>query len=152
MLNWTPESTRVVVPGDGPVAWISRDELAEANARLLLSNAKEYRNATTVLTGPTTLTLRQIAELIPEVTGKPLVFEVSEQAYVQAALKAGQNEKIVEAFVTIYKALEAGEGDIIDPLAEELLGRKPTSAKEKIRELLEKGKASGGYRYGASAK
>jgi uncharacterized protein YbjT (DUF2867 family) len=149
MLNWTPESTRVVVPDDGPVAWISRDELAEANARLLLNNERQYRNAVTLLTGPTTLTLRQIAELITEVTGKPLSFEVSEDAYVLAAIKAGQNEKIVKTFVTIYKALGAGEGDIVDPLAEELLGRKPIGAKEKIRELLEKGKATGGYRYGA---
>lgn len=141
----------MVVPADGPVAWISRDELAEANARILLSTNKEYRNTVALLTGPTTLTLRQVAELIAEVTGKPLSFEVSEAAYVQEALKAGQDEKIVKTFVTIYKALAAGEADVVDPLAEELLGRKPTAAKEKIRELLEKGKATGGYRYGAKA-
>lgn len=82
-------------------------------------------------------------------TGKPLSFEVSEEAYVLAAIKAGQSEKIVKTFVTIYKALAAGEEDIVDPLTEELLGRKPTGAREKIRELLEKGKATGGYRYGA---
>lgn len=149
LFSWNPSTTSIIIPGDGPIPFATRTELAEGNARLLLSDSPEYLNATVLFTGPSTITLTQIVDLIKEVHDTPLDFEVlSGEEYVKRVVATGQRpEWFAKKWATTFKAFSDGETDEVDPTLEKLLGRKPRGANEVIKELLISGKNSeeGGY-------
>ena len=80
-MNWYPESTEILLPADGDVAFASRDELAEANSIMMLNGG--YGNEAVLLTRPRTFRLEGIVEAINEVRGTNVqVKSVNEDEYV----------------------------------------------------------------------
>lgn len=156
LLSWHPATTSIILPGDGPIPFASRVELAEGTARLLLSDSPQYLNSTILLTGPSTFTFAEITALIREIHGTPLALEIlPEDEYVHRIVAARERpEWFAKSWVSSFRAFTEGESDEVDPALEELLGRKPKGAEEVIRALLVAGKDNeeGGYTWHQNTK
>jgi uncharacterized protein YbjT (DUF2867 family) len=106
------------VPADGPVAWASRDDLAEATARLLAKGS--HRGETVILSGPKALTLSQTAALVlPEQTFRI----VSEAEFIEGQIASGKTPEFARAWTTSYRAIARGELAKVDPTLQQILQR-----------------------------
>lgn len=155
-LSWNPTTTSAILPGDGPISFASRAELAEGTARLLLSDDPQYLNSTILLTGPSTFTFAEITLLIREIQGTPLTLEIlPEDEYIRRIVAARERpEWFAKSWVSSFRAFSEGESGEVDLALEALLGRKPRDAEEVIRALLVGGKDNeeGGYTWHQNAK
>jgi uncharacterized protein YbjT (DUF2867 family) len=119
--------------GDGRVAAVARDDVA-AVAAVVLADPASHAGAAYDLTGPEALTLAEAAETITEVTGTPTRFvdETLEEAYASRA-SYGAPDWQVDAWVSTYTAMAAGEVSTVSDAVQRLTGRPATS----LRDLLE---------------
>ncbi|AQZ69293.1 unnamed protein product [[Actinomadura] parvosata subsp. kistnae] len=124
--------------GQGRVAAVAQDDIAEAAANVLLA-PKEHEGATYDLTGPQALTLDEVAATISAATGRTVTYHAETVPEAYASRESyGAPAWQVEAWVSTYLAIAAGElegvtdgipaltGHPATSLAE-LLGRSPTS-------------------------
>ncbi|MGO4340238.1 NAD(P)H-binding protein [Pedococcus sp. 2YAF34] len=120
--------------GDGRVAAVARDDVA-AVAAVVLADSAAHAGATYDLTGPEALTLAEAAATITEVTGTPTryVAETVPEAYASRA-SYGAPDWQVDAWVSTYTAIAAGEVEHVSDAVERLTGHPATS----LRELLER--------------
>ena len=118
--------------GDGRVAAVARDDVA-AVAGVVLADPDAHAGAAYDLTGPEALPLGAAAALITEVTGSPTryVDETLEEAYASRA-SYGAPDWQVDAWVSTYTAIAAGEVSAVSDAVPRLTGRPATS----LRELL----------------
>jgi uncharacterized protein YbjT (DUF2867 family) len=110
------ESGEVVVPADGAVSWVSRADLAEGTARLLLAGGHE--GETLSLTGPAAIDLKAVAGML----GRPLRI-VPVEEYVARLKAAGKSEDYARQWATTYFGVARGEFGKVDPFLGSLLGR-----------------------------
>ena len=153
-------SEEVLIPHDGfgpGIAWVKRDELGEATAKLIsiFTNtpfAKDFRynNAIVLLSGSKVWSLSQTVEALSEVSGRDVsIRQVSVEEYahlphMRKALKTESARKII-AWATVYEAIRRGETAVINGVLGELLGREPEGFEETLKGSLSRGD---GY-YGA---
>jgi uncharacterized protein YbjT (DUF2867 family) len=118
--------------GDGRVAAVARDDVA-AVAAAVLADPSGHVGATYDRTGPEALTLAEVADLVTEVTGSPTRFvdETLPEAYASRA-SYGAPDWQVDAWVSTYTAIAAGEVSAVSDAVPRLTGRPATS----LRELL----------------
>lgn len=118
--------------GEGRVAAVARDDVA-AVAAVVLADPGAHADAAYDLTGPEALTLAEAAAVIEEVTGRPTRFldETLPEAYASRA-SYGAPDWQVEAWVSTYTAIAAGEVAAVSDAVPRLTGRPATS----LRELL----------------
>jgi uncharacterized protein YbjT (DUF2867 family) len=85
------------------------------------------------LTGPESLTLTEAAEHLTAARGRPFRFhhEKLEEAYASRA-SYGAPDWQVEAWVTTYTAIAAGQLEVVTDDVERLTGRRPTSLAEHL--------------------
>lgn len=137
-LTWLISAWRttggITVPADGPVSWTAREDAAEAAAVILASNGG--------YDGPTTLTARsaptfaEVAELVSELSGRPIELMVTdEDQWVAAQVAAGQPEPMARFTLGVFQAAQAGFFAGVDPLLSTLLGRQPTSVRELLTQV-----------------
>ncbi|KAL9620133.1 MAG: hypothetical protein Q9160_005339 [Pyrenula sp. 1 TL-2023] len=157
---WYPgqESVRVPVPEEGErgQAFATREELAEGVARLLVegvpgegvvvgsatkTGSEVGVGRTLLLTGPRAVTLREIVQAANE--GHPagdIRFEsVSPKDYVRVNSEHDQGGKpsmFFDAMLSYYDAVTAGDLDVVDPLLEKVLGRRPIDGVEFVRKVM----------------
>ncbi|TLD30538.1 hypothetical protein PspLS_02316 [Pyricularia sp. CBS 133598] len=133
-------SSEIHIPhnGKGPgVAWVKRDELGEATARLIAQHAGanvaglesiDLANQILLLTGPKVWTLEETVEQLSKCVAKPVAIrEVSVDEYVsqlQVIAVFGSQEKAT-TWATAWAAIKAGETAVVTPLLAQVLGRKP---------------------------
>jgi uncharacterized protein YbjT (DUF2867 family) len=119
--------------GDGRVAAVARGDVA-AVAAVVLADPGSHAGAAYDLTGPEALTLAEAAEVITDVTGTPTryVDETLEEAYASRA-SYGAPDWQVDAWVSTYTAIAAGEVSAVSEAVPRLAGRPATS----LRDLLE---------------
>ena len=125
-----------VIPNDGPVAWVSWDELGEATARIL-SEYQKYEGQTLNLTGSKAITISDLAKLVERETGRHVDVKLAGPggaAKYQKEREAAA-EWVIDAWSTFHDALGVGETSIVDPLLEQLNGRKPRTVDEMARQL-----------------
>lgn len=92
--------------GEGRVAFISRADLAEAAAGVLLGAGHAGR--TYELTGPAAIDFREVAAAVSRRTGKPIVYEpISTDAFEQGLARAGLPDFMVEALSGLFQAVAA---------------------------------------------
>jgi len=111
---WVPELVemgRLPYPvKKGRVAYVSRDDLARATAAVCLNSGhvgKLYE-----LTGPESLSMPQLAEIISRVTGRTVRFDSVTEAEYAAVSRAGEEtvpEFLIEVLVSMYRAVDNGE-------------------------------------------
>jgi uncharacterized protein YbjT (DUF2867 family) len=125
--------------GDGRVAVVSRRDVAEV-AALVLADRDEtpgrHAGATYDLTGPEALTLREVAEVLTRVTGRPHRFEdeTLEQARLSRA-SYGAPEWQLQAWISSYSAIRDGEVAAVTDAVPRLLGRPATTFLDAVRSL-----------------
>jgi NAD(P)H dehydrogenase (quinone) len=119
--------------GDGRVAVVAQDDIADAAARVLLDPAP-HAGRTYDLTGPQALTMTEIAATITEATGRRVTFqdETIEQAYASRAGYQAPSWQ-VDAWVSTYTAIRAGELSTVDPAVEQLSGHPATTLADLLR-------------------
>jgi uncharacterized protein YbjT (DUF2867 family) len=119
--------------GDGRAAVVARDDVADAATAVLLS-AGTHAGHTYDLTGPAALSFAEMAEIVTAVTGRPVRYlnEAVDEAY---ASRAGYNapDWQVEAWVSTYTAVAAGELADVSTAVPDLTGRPATSLEQLLR-------------------
>ena len=111
--------------GDGRVAAILREDVAEAAAAVLTTAGHDGR--TYDLTGPSAFSLAEAAELM----GARFEDETDDEAYTSRSVY-GAPDWEVEGWVTSYQAIRDGSFDVVSPAVRELTGREPTSLRDYI--------------------
>jgi uncharacterized protein YbjT (DUF2867 family) len=115
---------------DGRAAVVAHADIARAAVAVLL-DPSAHAGATYDLTGPESLTFTEIAAVVSDVTGREVSFhdETVEEAYASRAVY-GAPDWQVDAWVSTYTAVAAGELDGVSGAVEQLTGRPPTSLRE----------------------
>ena len=112
----------VAVPADGPVSWVSRADLAEGTARLLLDVG--HAGKTLNLTGPAALDIQAVTKILGRVRGCPLACRIIPlEEYVAHLTAAGKSEDFARQWATTYFGMARGEFGRVDPFLWALLGR-----------------------------
>jgi uncharacterized protein YbjT (DUF2867 family) len=119
--------------GDGRAAVVAQDDIADGAVAVLLDPGA-HAGRTYDLTGPAALTFAEMAATITEVTGRPVRYvpETVEEAYASRA-SYGAPDWQVDAWVSTYTAVAAGELATVSPAIEQLTGHPATPLAEVLR-------------------
>ena len=119
--------------GDGRVAAVARDDIADVALAALLSD--EHAGAAYELSGGEALTMTEAAEIITRHTGREVRFvnETLEEAR-ESRRPSGAPDWEIEGWVTTYAAIAAGELDVVTDHVERIAGHPPMT----LPELLER--------------
>ena len=123
---------------DGRAAVVAQDDIADAAAAVLRDPAP-HAGRTYDLTGPEPLTFAEMAAIVSEVTGRDVRYEAESvpEAYASRA-SYGAPDWQVDAWVSTYTAVAAGQLAAVSPAVEQLTGHPATS----LSELLQAGGAA----------
>ncbi|MCK2212579.1 SDR family oxidoreductase [Actinomadura sp. ATCC 31491] len=116
--------------GRGRVAAVAQDDIADAAVAVLLDPAA-HAGATYDLTGPQALTLEEVATVLTAATGRRHVYheETLDEAYASRQVHGAPGWQ-VEAWVSTYLAIAAGELDGVSDAVPALTGHPATSLAE----------------------
>ena len=133
---WAPELARqgrLPYPvRRGRVAYISRDDLARANAGALMQGG--HSEQVYELTGPEAVSMPQLAAALAEATGAPIAFErISESEFKAICRESGVPDRIGEILVTMYRAVDQGEFEQVSDHVELLSGAPAQTVDEYLR-------------------
>jgi NAD(P)H dehydrogenase (quinone) len=119
--------------GDGRVAAVAQDDIAAA-AHTVLLDPDAHAGATYSLTGPEALSLDDVAAVLSRETGRDVVYhrETLDEAYASRATY-GAPDWQVDAWVSTYTAIAAGELAGLTDDVERLTGRRPRSLADLLR-------------------
>jgi uncharacterized protein YbjT (DUF2867 family) len=109
---------------DGRFAPVSRDDVAEVAAAVLVDPTGRHVGRTYDLTGPELITMAEVTATLAEFTGRPVRYEAEtlDQAYASRS-GYGAPRWEVDGWVTSYAAIAAGELELVSPAVPELTGR-----------------------------
>ncbi|WP_018635170.1 SDR family oxidoreductase [Parafrankia elaeagni] len=118
---------------DGHVAVVAQDDIADAAVTVLREPAP-HAGVTYSLTGPEAPTLHDVAALLAETTGRPITYrpETVAEAYASRAVHGAPGWQ-VDAWVSTYTAIAAGELAAVTDDVPALTGRPATSFAELLR-------------------
>lgn len=128
-------ATGIFLPaGDTKSAFASRNDMAEATANILTSKGhgnKEYSFSNTE-----NISIQEVAQNLSEIVGKQVNYVSPPQAvYVETLTKANVPAEYIGMFSGFAEAIKQGEFSAEKTDLENLLGRKPTTAKAFLKEL-----------------
>jgi uncharacterized protein YbjT (DUF2867 family) len=122
----------VAIPADGPINWVSRFELAEGIAHLLVDRTRDEQFIN--LTGPEPIDIGEAVESVNQQFGRRLVRRiVSVEEFVARQVAAGRPEERARQWATTYEALARGEFGRVDPALADLCGRSLRTFEDVIR-------------------
>jgi NAD(P)H dehydrogenase (quinone) len=118
--------------GDGRVAAVARDDIADVAVAVLLGDGHDGR--TYHLTGPAAFTLQQAAEELSKVSGRAITYhaETVEEAYASRA-GYGAPHWEVTGWVTTYVAIAVGDLEVVSDDVASLAGHPPMDLAEFLR-------------------
>lgn len=132
MLGDAPKTGELAAPEDGPVAWTTHADLAEATAIALSEESLD--GVTPNLTASSAIDLDGIAAIASELAGRPIRRVVVPDAEYRAKQVAqGVPAPVADMFLGIYLAARQGDFSQADPTLSRLIGRPTTS----FRDVLE---------------
>ncbi len=113
--------------GEGRVSVVARADVARA-AVAVLQDPGAHRHASYDLTGPESLTLAEVAELLTAHRGTPVRYheETVPEAY-ESRGSYGAPDWQLDAWVSTYTAIASGDVAAVSPHIEQLTGRRPLS-------------------------
>ncbi|MEI7034616.1 SDR family oxidoreductase [Streptomyces pratensis] len=113
--------------GDGRVAAVTHEDIADAAAAVLLEEGTAHDDRTYDLTGPEAFTLAEAAEELSRVTGRTVSYvpESREEAYSSRA-GYGAEDWEVAGWVTSYEAIANGELAAVSDAVRTLTGHPAT--------------------------
>ncbi|MGY1804626.1 SDR family oxidoreductase [Blastococcus sp. SYSU D00922] len=131
------EGDRAVIAapaGEGRTGFVSRDDLADVAAAVLLRDDGDLDGRALEVTGPEALTLAEAAEVLTEVTGVPAKYrpQTTDEAWATRR-PSGHPDWEIEGWVTSYLAIAAGElADVTDAVPR-LTGHPARTVAEHLR-------------------
>jgi NAD(P)H dehydrogenase (quinone) len=110
--------------GDGRVAAVARDDVADVATEVLLDPGYDGRGYD--VTGPEAFTVAEAAAALTDATGVPVGYhaETLEEAYASRAA-FGAPDWAVEGWVTSYAAIATGELDVVSDVVSTIAGHPP---------------------------
>ncbi|PLB44835.1 NAD(P)-binding protein [Aspergillus steynii IBT 23096] len=140
--------SEITIPHDGSgpgVAWVKRDELGEATAKLIASYATDpaafpHLNKNLLLSGPLELSLNETADVLAKAVGRPVrIREISVDEYVKLPQHGDKHTyhgvDLAREWATAWEAIRRGEAAVVSPLLKEILGREPESFEKTVSDL-----------------
>jgi NAD(P)H dehydrogenase (quinone) len=119
--------------GDGRVAAVAQDDVADA-AVAVLRDPAAHAGASYDLTGPEALTMTEVAQVMSAVTGRPVRYAPETLAEAHASRASyGAPDWQVEAWVSTYTAIAAGELAAVSSAVPELTGHPARTLAEVLR-------------------
>ena len=129
------DEIRIPHDGSGPgVAWVKRDELGEASAKLIARfvgdrEGFQYVNRKVLLTGSRVWTLAETVEVLGKLAGRGdvRIREVGVDEYVELpqVLRVFGGEEKARTWATAWEGIRKGETAVVTRDLEEILGRRP---------------------------
>jgi NAD(P)H dehydrogenase (quinone) len=117
---------------NGKVSNISRDDLGLAAAAVLAQH--KATNQTLTLTGVEPKTTSEIAQIVSQITGKPLeVVDASEEQMRAGMQGAGLPDFIVDMLLSFDEDIAQGNMNIASSDFEDVTGRKPQSVEDFLK-------------------
>jgi NAD(P)H dehydrogenase (quinone) len=114
--------------GEGKTAFALRTDFAEAGASVLMDETGKFDNKVVELTGSEALSWSEIAAIISDITGQPIVYTAASPEEFSATLtKAGVPAEYIGLFAGFSQAQAEGDFENITNDLELLLGRAPLS-------------------------
>ena len=128
-------ATGVFLPaGNGKAAFTVRLDIAEAAANILLTTGHE--NKAYIFTNTENNDLNEIAGFLGELSGKQVKYlNPSKAEYLETVTKLGLPQEYAEMLVSFSEAIEQGEFEAVNTDLERLLGRKPTSLADYLKQV-----------------
>jgi NAD(P)H dehydrogenase (quinone) len=121
--------------GDGRISSAARTELAEAAAVVLTTDGHE--NAVYELGGDTSFTQSELADVVAEVSGKPIVYnQVSIEELTAILADAGLPQPVAEIIADADRAIGEGALHVETGDLSRLLGRPTTTIREAVAAAL----------------
>ncbi|AOS64395.1 SDR family oxidoreductase [Actinoalloteichus hymeniacidonis] len=130
--EWVGEDDVLRGPaGDGQVAWVSREDVAQTARAVLTGDGHAGRVYD--ITGPQLLTLAQTAQVLETFAHRPIGYQNQTLADARAS-RAGQGESWeIEGWITSYAAIATGEMAVRNDVVKRLTGRDPLSLADFLR-------------------
>ena len=130
--NWfDPDGVIRAPAGDGRISFTYRPEIASVIAATLAEEGHEGKVYD--VTGPESVSMPELAALAAEVTGDDYRCEPLERdAWTAKRLALGRPAWSVEAGLSSWDALHAGEFDVVSNTVSELTGEEPITVKDWI--------------------
>ena len=118
---------------DGRASFVSRDDLADVAAAVLLDDSPALDGAVFDVTGPEALSLDDAAAVLAEVTGRPAAYrrQTVEEAWATRR-PSGHPDWEVEGWVTSYRAIAAGELSRVTDVVPTLTGHPARTVAEHL--------------------
>jgi NAD(P)H dehydrogenase (quinone) len=131
------EGDRAVIAapaGEGRTGFVSRDDLADVAAAVLLRDDGELDGQALEVTGPEALTLAEAAEVLTAVTGIPAGYrpQTTEEAWATRR-PSGHPDWEIEGWVSSYLAIAAGELATVTDVVPRLTGHPARTVAEHLR-------------------
>jgi NAD(P)H dehydrogenase (quinone) len=118
--------------GDGAVAAVGHDDVAAVAARVLTD--ERWDGQTLDVTGPTALTLTEVAAELTAVSGHQVRYEVESEEQAHASREHyGAPPFEVMGWVSSYQAIGAGELATVTTTVEQITGQRPQSFADFLR-------------------
>lgn len=119
--------------GDGRIAFVARDDIADAAAEVLTTYGHD--DQTYELTGPEAITIAEAAAELARATGRPIRYERETLDEARASrAPSGAPDWEIEGWVTSYAAIATGEMDVVSDAVERLAGHRPLGLAEYLRQ------------------
>ncbi|MFP5370023.1 MAG: SDR family oxidoreductase [Actinomycetes bacterium] len=120
--------------GQGRTGFVSRDDLADVAAAVLLDGSAGLDGQSLEVTGPEALSMAEAAAVLAEVTGRPALYreQTVEQAWATRR-PSGHPDWEIEGWVTSYLAIAAGELATVTDVVPSLSGHPARSVAEHLR-------------------
>ena len=132
LLGTALETGELAVPEDGPIAWTSHPDLAEAAAIALTEEGLD--GVTPALTGSEAIDLAGVAAIASEVTGRPIRRVVVPDAEYRSGLVAnGLPAPAADMLVGLFAASRDGHFARVDPTLARFIGRSPTPLRDVLK-------------------
>ena len=136
LISGSLETGELVAPQDGPVAWTTHADLAEA-AALALTQAGSLSGVTPPLTAAATHDLAGLATIASELSGRPIRrVVVSDEQYRANLVARGLPPERADLLVGLFAASRRGDFAAVDPTLERLLGRPPVAMRDVLAEQM----------------
>jgi uncharacterized protein YbjT (DUF2867 family) len=123
----TPVDGVITVPtGDGSEAFIDAADIAAVAAETL-ARPDAHARAAYALTGPEAMTVSDAAEVIAEITGRPMKHDdIDRDAWIQGSVAAGVPADYGETLRMLTETIASGNGSRSNDNVEKITGVPPT--------------------------
>src|SRR3954468_11151267 len=132
-----PEGNGAVIAapaGEGRASFVSRDDLADVGAAVLLDDSGQFDGQALDVTGPEALSMEDAAAVLSEVIGRPVRYEPQTVEEAWATRRpSGHPDWEVEGWVTSYLAIAAGELATVSDVVPRITGHPALTVEEHLR-------------------